>query len=129
MPYFSDSQKWTDAVIKQALCLGDAQTGGRGWGSFYLDDCGNLKKRGMFNYAGHFLVTTYSSTSGATDPTNQTTQSGKVIASQSVSDESTSYANYSASSLGDAVMSAYLSTTYGSMYLELRSQVVNIGVF
>ncbi|MDX1474500.1 MAG: hypothetical protein R3309_10040, partial [Reinekea sp.] len=47
---FTDLTKWPDDIVEQALCEADAETGGRGWGSF-IDECRNFKRRGMFLFA------------------------------------------------------------------------------
>lgn len=114
-PYtaFGDDTVWSDDVVEAALCDGDAETGGKGWGS-YEDVCSNFKRRGMFLYAAHFLASTYpkgdtmgSVSGGAKNGT----------ASKSVGDESISYNVAAVTTQGDAWLS---STGFGQQWLRLR---------
>ena len=104
---------WTDDTVSQALCEGDAETGGRGWGA-YENDCHNFKQRGMFLYAAHYVSSMYPRGSASLAGGAKWAVSGK-----SVGDESTSYNNGSLAnaSVGDAWLAT---TAFGQQWLRLR---------
>jgi len=116
-PAFDDDTAWPDNVVTMALCEGDAETGGRGWGS-YDDDCHNFKQRGMFLYAAHWLASTYPK--GAEDDSNQSGTAKNQVASKSVGDESVSYAVTAPSSISDAGDGWLASTAFGQQFMRLR---------
>lgn len=113
-PQYSDDTKWPDSVVEIALCEGDAETGGKGWG-VYRDDCHNFKRRGMFLFAAHWLASTYPR--GATDPSVVDPSARLNVSGKSVGDESIQYRITEIQSTGDD----WLSTTlYGTQFLRLR---------
>lgn len=110
---FSDSAKWLNDTIAEALEEGDAETGGRGWGS-YDPDAKNFKQRGMFAYAAHYLATVYPRGSGT-----MSAGAKNAVASKSVGDESVSYVTAGLDKLkaGDGELAA---TAFGNKFLRLR---------
>ncbi len=116
-PAFSDATKWPEYALSMALCEGDSESGGRGWGS-YQDDCHNFKQRGMFMYAAHWLAATYPQ--GAADVTNQSGTAKNQVASKSVADESVSYAVVAPSSISDSGDGWLASTSFGQQFMRLR---------
>ena len=115
-PAFTDNVKWPDAVVTSALCEGDVETGGRGWGAFE-NICTNFKLRGMFLFAAHYLATTYPR--GASDASMVGGSAKYATQSKSVGDESISFANGKANelSVGDGWLA---STSFGQQWLRLR---------
>lgn len=117
-PAFTDPP-WTDATVAQALCEGDVESGGRGWGS-YEDDCHNFKQRGMFLYTAHWLATLYPR---GDIPSGGNLSGGAKWAtgSKSVGDESLSNVtgNLANASVGDAWLA---STGFGQQFLRLRKR-------
>lgn len=115
-PAFTDNVVWPDAVVTSALCEGDAETGGRGWGAFE-NLCSNFKLRGMFLYAAHYLAITYPK--GATDSSMVGSSAKYATQSKTVGDESISFANGGANNLsaGDGWLA---STSFGQQWLRLR---------
>lgn len=115
-PAFADDTAYPDATVTLALCEGDVETGGRGWGS-YADDCKNFKQRGMFLYAAHWLASTYpSGVSGGESGAAAYAVSGK-----SVDDESINYAI--PSDMTGGAGDAWLGTTaFGQQWLRLRAR-------
>jgi len=84
---FSSTVKWPDDYVTTALCEGDVETGGRGWGAF-VDDCSNFKRRGMFLYAAAWLVNNF----GDGGPSTHTSGEARLnVASKSIGDESIAY--------------------------------------
>ncbi|AUS00775.1 head completion adaptor [Vibrio phage 1.278.O._10N.286.54.E8] len=117
MAAFTDDTDWPGDIVEQALCEADAETGGRGWGSFKLE-CRNFKKRGMFYYAAHWLATTYIDQTAA-DPSNVSPSARLNVASKSVGDESVTYRVGAIQSTEDDFLSL---TNYGVQYLRLRKR-------
>lgn len=112
-PQFGSLTLWPDPIVTIALCEGDSETGGKGWGG-YQDDCHNFKQRGMFLYAAHWLTVSYPMGGNSTANSNPTWAAN----SKSVGDESISY-NTGSDSLNPS--SAWLlSTLYGQQYTRLR---------
>lgn len=112
---FSDTTKWSNDTILNALEESDAETGGAGWGSF-VDEGSNFKRRGMFQYAAHWLAVTY--------PKGESVLSASpkyAVQSKTVGDESTSYntGNLSQMSVGDSWLA---STSFGQQFLRLRKR-------
>ena len=116
-PAFSVSATWPDSVLTTALCEGDAESGGTRWGG-YVDECNNLKQRGMFLFAAHWLSTTYPS--GAVDVTAQSGSANNIVAAKSVGDESVTFAQPVITTLGDGWLG---STSYGQQFIRLRRRV------
>ncbi len=112
---FTDTTKWPDDIVTDALCEADAETGGRGWGQFE-DLCSNFKLRGMYLYAAHWLSTTYL-TNTAEDPTNISPTARLNTAAKSVGDESVTFRVGAIQSTEDDWLSL---TDYGVQYLRLR---------
>ena len=118
-PEFSTPTKWSDTVITRALCEGDAETAGKGWGG-YVDECHNFKQRGMFLFTAHWLVSTYQSV-GDVDPTNVDYSARLNLSGKSVGDESVQFRITAIQATGDD----WLSTTiYGTQFLRLRPRAV-----
>ena len=110
---FADDTKWSDDTVEYALCEGDAETGGKGWGA-YDTPCQNFKQRGMFLYAAHWLAVTY--------PKGESSMSGGSkygTSSKSVGDESNSYNVAAVTNQGDQWLA---STSFGQQWLRLRKR-------
>ena len=116
-PLFTSVTTWPDAIVSEALSQGDMNTNGCTWGPFVLGDAANRKRRGMYLYAAHVLVSTYPH--GASDETAQDPYQRSRVASKSVGDESISYAIVGATSAGDEWLG---STQFGQQYLRLSKQ-------
>jgi len=116
-PAFSDEVTWPDSVVTTALCEGDAETGGRGWGT-YDDECHNFKQRGMFMFAAHWLTTTYPK--GATDDTAQSGNANNAVLSKSVGDESVTFGAASVADISDSGNGWLASTSWGQQFMRLR---------
>lgn len=116
-PAFSVVATWPDSVVDMALCEGDAETGGSGWGG-YVDECHNFKQRGMFMYAAHWLAATYPN--GAVDDTAMSGTAKNQVASKSVGDESVSYAVVAPQNVSDAGQGWLASTAFGQQFMRLR---------
>lgn len=112
---FTDLTKWPDDIVEQALCEADAETGGRGWGSF-VDECRNFKRRGMFLYAAHWLAVTYLKQT-AEDPEDISPTARLNTAAKSVGDESITFRVGAIQSTENDYLSL---TNYGVQYLRLR---------
>lgn len=115
MNVFDDSTKWSDDTILDALEEADAETGGKGWGS-YQDDSKNFKRRGLFAYASHWLAVTY--------PSGDHAMSGgqkSAVASKTVGDESVSYVvgNLTGASTGEVWLA---STSFGQQFIRYRKR-------
>jgi len=107
-----DASGWPDSVVEQALCDGDAETGGSGWG-VYEDACGNFKQRGQFAYAAHWLSVTFpTGISGVTPGASR-----NAVSSKSVGDESIGYA---VATPVDSGTSWLTSTQFGQQFIRLR---------
>ena len=108
---FADDSKWSDDTIMSALCEGDAETGGRGWGA-YDTPCQNFKQRGMFLYAAHWIASTY--------PKGETSTSGGAksgVSGKSVGDESITFNVATVTTQGDQWLA---STGFGQQWIRLR---------
>lgn len=116
LPAFSDTTKWGADAIMLQLVEADAMTGGSCWGAFGIDEDRNLKKRGMYYLAAHYLVSFYGS-GGSADPTNIRPDARLNVSSKQVGDMSVTYRI----SEMEPTVTDFLSTTiYGTKYLELR---------
>ncbi len=118
-PLFSDFTKWPDANITMALCEGDEETGSR-WRA-YQDDCHNLKRRGMYLFAAHYLITTYPN--GADYPNQQSWMTKNQISSKSVGDESVSFVVANMDNVNHSGNSWLASTAFGQQFVRLRKRV------
>ncbi len=112
---FNSVTNWTDQTITDALCEGDVETAnGKRWGAFDVDECRNMKRRGMFLFAAHWLATTY--------PNGDASMNGavnSVVQSKSVGDESITYAvgDVAQANAGDVWLQ---STSFGQQFMRLR---------
>lgn len=116
-PAFADIVKWPDVTVTDALCEADAETGGKGWGVFE-DICSNFKRRGMFYFAAHWLVTTYI-TGTAADPTDVKPNARLNTAAKSVGDESITFRVTGIEETGTDWLTL---SNYGVQYLRLRKR-------
>lgn len=116
---FTDATKWPDSAVQEALCEADAETGSRRWGA-YEDECHNLKRRGLFYFAAHWLSVTYPTSAGATDPSNIPSTARLNVASKSVGDESVTYRVGAIQETENDWLSL---TNYGVQFLRLRRRV------
>lgn len=115
MKAFADDVKWPDDIVEQALCEADAETGSRRWGVFE-DVCSNFKRRGLFYFAAHWLVTTYI-TGTAEDPSNISPTARLNVAAKSVGDESVTYRVGGIQETEEDWLSL---SNYGVQFLRLR---------
>jgi len=118
-PQFKDDTKWDDTTVTLALCEGDAETGGSGWGEYDSTDCQNFKGRGLYAYAAHWLKSFYPG--GSVCPEDVKSDTKLAVASKSVGDESISFATGAVDklSIGDSWLA---STVYGQQWLRLRKR-------
>lgn len=116
---FTDTTKWPAGVVQEALCEADAETGSSRWGA-YEDECHNLKRRGLFYFAAHWLSLTYPTGAGATDPTNIPSTARLNVAAKSVGDESIQYRITAIQETENDWLSL---TNYGVQFLRLRRRV------
>lgn len=110
---FSDTTKWPDALITDALFEGDAETGSNRWGD-YQDEGHNFKRRGMFYFAAHWLATNYGTAGVTVDPASEARLN---VASKGVGDESISYRVPKMMDVGDDWLTY---TVYGQQFYRLR---------
>jgi len=115
---FTSVTSWPDPVVQEALNEAEAETGGKGWGSFE-NLATNFKYRGLVTYASHYLVSMYPS--GASVAENANTGSSSQVTAKSVGDESISYAQADLTKLS-AGDEWFLSTVYGQKFLRLRKR-------
>ena len=113
---FSSATKWPDDTIKMALCEGDAETGGRGWGAYDANECNNFKRRGMFLYAGAWLINNFGD-GGPSSPVSG--ESRLNVQSKSVGDESIEYRVPSMMSSSDEYLTF---SRYGQEFARLRKR-------
>lgn len=117
LPAFHDPSKWPEDSVRSALEEGDVKTGGSCWGNFVLKSYRSLKRRGMYFYAAHILVSYYG-TEGS-DRSKVSPEARLNISSQQVGDESVTYRITSI----EPTVTDFISTTiYGVRFLELRQQ-------
>lgn len=117
MAAFTSDADWPFDIVEQALYEADAETGGKGWGTF-KNEARNFKRRGMFYYAAHWLTTTYVDQTAA-DASNVSPSARLNVASKSVGDESVTYRVGQMQSTEDDFLSL---TNYGVQYLRLRKR-------
>lgn len=115
---FTDPVKWPDEVVSDALCEADSETGSSRWRA-YEDECHNLKRRGMFYFAAHWLATTYVSGTAA-DPENISSTARLNVSAKSVGDESITYRVGAIQETEEDWLSL---TNYGVQFLRLRRRV------
>lgn len=115
MQAFADTTKFPDSLIQYALCEADSETGSCRWG-IYQAECHNLKQRGLFYYAAHWLSVYYPN--GVDSETNQEARLN--VASKTVGDESISYRVPAMMEVSDDWLTW---STYGQQYYRLRKRV------
>lgn len=115
MQAFADTTKFPDSLIQYALCEADSETGSHRWG-IYQADCKNLKQRGLFYYAAHWLSVYYPN--GVDSETNQEARLN--VASKTVGDESISYRVPAMMEVSDDWLTW---SVYGQQYYRLRKRV------
>lgn len=112
---FADTSKYPDSLVQYALCESDAETGSSRWG-VYQSDCHNLKQRGLFYYAAHWLSVYYPDGIGS-DVNHEARLN---VASKSVGDESISYRVPAMMEVSDDWLTW---SVYGQQYYRLRKRV------
>lgn len=117
MQAFSDTVKYPDSLIQYALCEADTETGSCRWGA-YEAECHNLKQRGLFYYAAHWLSVYYPAPNGIDSDANQEARLN--VASKTVGDESISYRVPAMMEVSDDWLTW---SVYGQQYYRLRKRV------
>lgn len=117
MQAFSDTTKYPDSLIQYALCEADTETGSCRWGA-YEAECHNLKQRGLFYYAAHWLSVYYPAPNGIDSDANQEARLN--VASKTVGDESISYRVPAMMEVSDDWLTW---SVYGQQYYRLRKRV------
>ena len=112
---FSDVTQFPDSLIQYALCEADGETGSSRWGT-YEAECHNLKQRGLFYYAAHWLSVYYPD--GIDSEKNQEARLN--VASKSIGDESISYRVPAMMEVSDDWLTW---SVYGQQYYRLRKRV------
>jgi hypothetical protein len=112
---FVDPVKWPDALITQALCEADTETGSSRWG-VYGPECNNFKRRGMFYFAAHWLSTNYGVAGASADVASEARLN---VQSKSVGDESISYRVPQMMDVGTDWLTF---TVYGQQFYRLRKR-------
>lgn len=115
MQAFADTTKFPDNLIQYALCEADSETGSSRWG-IYQAECHNLKQRGLFYYAAHWLSVYYPN--GVDSESNQEARLN--VASKTVGDESISYRVPAMMEVSDDWLTW---SVYGQQYYRLRKRV------
>lgn len=117
MQAFSDTTKYPNSLIQYALCEADTETGSCRWG-VYEAECHNLKQRGLFYYAAHWLSVYYPAPNGINSDANQEARLN--VASKTVGDESISYRVPAMMQVSDDWLTW---SVYGQQYYRLRLRV------
>lgn len=115
MQAFADTTKFPDSLLQYALCEADSETGSCRWG-IYQADCKNLKQRGLFYYAAHWLSVYYPN--GVDSDVNQEARLN--VASKTVGDESISYRVPAMLEVSNDWLTW---SVYGQQYYRLRKRV------
>lgn len=115
MQAFADTTKFPDSLIQYALCEADSETGSSRWG-IYQAECHNLKQRGLFYYAAHWLSVYYPN--GVDSDVNQEARLN--VASKTVGDESISYRVPAMLEVSNDWLTW---SVYGQQYYRLRKRV------
>lgn len=115
MQAFADITKFPNSLIQYALCEADSETGSSRWGN-YQSECHNLKQRGLFYYAAHWLSVYYPN--GVDSDVNQEARLN--VASKTVGDESVSYRVPAMMEVSDDWLTW---SVYGQQYYRLRKRV------
>ncbi len=116
-PAFADVKVWPKESVFEALVEANAETGGSGWGVYDPDSQGNLKQRGLYYFAAHWLSVTYPTSEGASAPANIVATARLNVASKSVGDESITYR---VGAIQDTENDWLSLTNYGVQFLRLR---------
>lgn len=117
MQAFSNTTKYPNSLIQYALCEADTETGSCRWGE-YEAECHNLKQRGLFYYAAHWLSVYYPAPNGIDSDANQEARLN--VASKTVGDESISYRVPAMMEVSDDWLTW---SVYGQQYYRLRKRV------
>lgn len=115
MQAFADTTKFPDSLIQYALCEADSETGSSRWG-IYQAECHNLKQRGLFYYAAHWLSVYYPN--GVDSDVNQEARLN--VASKTVGDESIAYRVPAMLEVSNDWLTW---SVYGQQYYRLRKRV------
>lgn len=115
MKAFLDAAKWPDAMITEALCEADTETGSSRWGALEIA-CGNFKWRGMKYYAAHWLSTNFGALGDGATPNPEARLN---VATKSVGDEAISYR---VPSMMDAGTDWLTYTNYGQQFYRLKKR-------
>ncbi len=115
MQAFADTTKFPDSLIQYALCEADSETGSCRWG-IYQAECHNLKQRGLFYYAAHWLSVYYPN--GVDSDVNQEARLN--VASKTVADESIAYRVPAMLEVSNDWLTW---SVYGQQYYRLRKRV------
>lgn len=115
MQAFADTTKFPDSIIQYALYEADSETGSSRWG-IYQAECHNLKQRGLFYYAAHWLSVYYPN--GVDSDVNQEARLN--VASKTVGDESISYRVPAMLEVSNDWLTW---SVYGQQYYRLRKRV------
>lgn len=113
---FVDLTRWPDIIVTQALNESDAETGSTRWGNYDAAPT-NLKRRGMFYFAAHWLATNYG-IAGVTAP--EASEARLNVASKSIGDESIAYRVPQMMDVGTDWLTF---TVYGQQFYRLRKRV------
>lgn len=112
---FTDVTKWPDALIAEALCEADRETGSSRWGSFELTCC-NFKWRGMKYFAAHWLATNFGTAGVTTPPASEARLN---VAQKAIGDESI---GYRVAQMMDAGNDWLTYTNYGQQFYRLKKR-------
>lgn len=115
MKAFIDPVKWPDAMVTEALCEADTETGSIRWGAFELTCC-NFKWRGMKYFAAHWLATNFGSLGAASPPASDARLN---ISAKSVGDESITYRVTTMQDPGNDWLTY---TNYGTQFYRLKKR-------
>lgn len=115
MQAFADTSKFPDSLLQYALCEADSETGSCRWG-IYQAECHNLKQRGLFYYAAHWLSVYYPN--GVDSDVNQEARLN--VASKTVGDESIAYRVPAMLEVSNDWLTW---SVYGQQYYRLRKRV------
>lgn len=115
MKAFIDPTKWPDALVTEALCEADTETGSSRWGALELT-CGNFKWRGMKYYAAHWLSTNFGALGDGGTPNSEARLN---VAQKAVGDESSAYR---VPAMMDAGTDWLTYTNYGQQFYRLKKR-------
>lgn len=112
---FSDTTRWPDAFIIEALCQADAETGSSRWGIFDTD-CNNFKKRGMYLFAAAWLINNFQDSGPLVSSSGEARLN---VAAKSIGDESITYRVPAILSVTDDWLAF---SHYGAQFMRLRKR-------